>query len=142
SAGRRRAEILGAAETLLDPQTLMLAVALGLAALVLGAIAAVMLARAAEDRDISGRVRGVARPSDRGGQVPEAATAAVSLLAAPFQRLGESLRASSFMSEKDIAQLERVVAALGIDPRRAVPTFVGVKAVSLVVVPLGAYLYA
>jgi tight adherence protein C len=133
---------LGAPETLLDPQTLMLAAALGLAALVLGAIAAVMLARAAEDRDIAGRLRGAVRPADRGMQPSATANAAVGLLVAPFQRLGESLRASSFMSEKDISELERAVAALGIDPRRAVPTFVGVKAVSLVVVPLGAYLYA
>mgnify|MGYP001084416462 CR=1 FL=1 len=133
---------MGGAETLLDPQTLVLAIAAGLAALSLGGLAAVMLARTAEDRDITSRVRGVVRPSDRGLQPAAAANAAINLLAAPFQKLGESLRASAFMSEKDIAELERAVAALGIDPRRAVPTFVGVKAVSLVVIPLGAYLYA
>lgn len=133
---------MGSAESLLDPQTLALAIAAGLGALALGSLAAIMLARAAEDRDITSRVRGVVRPADRGVHAAAAANAVVNLLASPFQKLGESLRASTFISEKDLAELERAVAALGIDPRRAVPTFVGVKAVALVVIPIGAYLYA
>ncbi|MCC7266359.1 MAG: hypothetical protein IT546_03350, partial [Caulobacteraceae bacterium] len=133
---------MGDAEGLLSPQPLLLAISAGLAAVSLGGLAAVMLARAAEDRDITNRVKGVVRPGDRSVQVTAAANAAVNLLAAPFQKLGESLRASAFMSEKNLSELERAVAAFGIDPRRAVPTFVGAKAVALVVIPLGAYLYA
>jgi tight adherence protein C len=127
---------------LLTPQTLMLAVAVGVAAIALGVFAAAMLARAAEDRDITSRVKGVVRPGDRGAHAAKAANAVANLLAAPFQKLGESLKASAFMSARDVSELERAVAALGIDPRRAVPTFVGLKAVALIALPVGAYFYA
>src|SRR5687767_3708067 len=116
----------------------MLAVAVGVAAIAMGVVAAAMLARAAEDRDITSRVKGVVRPGDRGAQAAKAANVAVGLLAAPFQKLGESLKASAFMSARDVSELERAVAALGIDPRRAVPTFVGLKAVALFALPIGA----
>jgi tight adherence protein C len=119
---------------------ILLAVAAGLFAAALAGVAGVMLARAAEDRDITGRVKAVARPSDRPPGLASAGLAS-GLLSAPFRALGELLRNSALIGEKDLAELERAVAATGHDPKRAVPTYIGVKAVSFLVVPLAAYAY-
>ncbi len=104
-------------------------------------LAAVLLARGAEDKDISGRVRGLVRPA---GDPPSATggSAGASAAAAPFRRLGEALRNTAIVSEKDIGDFQMAIAAAGLNPRAAVPTFIGVKAVLMVALPVLAYAYA
>lgn len=108
-------------------------------AIFLAIVAAVILARGAEDKDISGRVRGIVRPS---ADEPSATGARVSAAAAPFRRIGEALRNTAFVSEKDIGDFQMAIAAAGLNPRAAVPTFIGVKAVLMVALPVLAFAYA
>lgn len=107
-------------------------------AVCLAIIAAIVLARGAEDRDISGRVQSVLKPADAdrgdGGQ-------GLSAAAAPFRRLGEKLRNSTLVSDKDIEEFQLAIAAAGLNPRAAVPTFIGVKAVLMLGLPVVAGLY-
>lgn len=107
----------------------------------LAVLAAVLIARGAEDRDMASRVSGVVRPPTT--QLPSSAAATGTAAAvAPFRRLGELLRNTALVSEKDIGDFQLAIAAAGLNPRAAVPTFIGVKAVLMVGLPVLAYVYA
>ena len=122
-------------------ETWMLAMVAAGGALGLAVIAAALIGRSAEERDLSRRLRAVLRPVDQG--VQPAGPRGASRLVQPLRQIGEAMRkAGVLVSEKDLAELQRAVAAAGFDPRSAVPAFVGVKAVLLVVLPLLALLYA
>lgn len=121
----------------IDPTVVAILAVAG--ALVLAVVAAVVLARGAEDKDLASRVEGLLRPADAvradGGQAMTAA-------AAPFRRLGEALRNTALVSEKDIDEFQVAIAAAGLNPRAAVPTFIGVKAVLLISLPVLGFAYA
>ena len=106
----------------------------------LAIIAAILLARGAEDRDMASRVTSVVRPAAPDLSATAIATGTVA--AAPFRRLGESLRNTALVSEKDIVDFQIAIAAAGLNPRAAVPTFIGIKAVLMVSLPILAYVYA
>jgi tight adherence protein C len=101
---------------------------------------ALLVGRGAEDRDILGRVESVLRPAraDRG-----ASDATLNVAAAPFRRIGEKLRNTALVSDKDIEDFQMSIAAAGLNPRAAVSTFIGVKAVLMLGLPLiaGVYCY-
>lgn len=109
-------------------------------AVCLAIIAAILLARGAEDRDMATRVMNVVRPA--APDLTAAAVATGTVAAAPFRRLGELLRNTALVSEKDIVDFQIAIAAAGLNPRAAVPTFIGVKAVLMVALPICAYIYA
>lgn len=104
-----------------------------IAAVGLAITAAIVLAKSAEERDMQSRMRGVLRPPGTPGA--EDATAA-GVAAAPFRRLGEALRDTALVSPKDLEDFRIAVAGAGFNPRAAVPTFIGVKAVLLIALPL------
>jgi tight adherence protein C len=125
----------------LSVNNLVLVVLVGSAALLLAVVAALVIGRAAEERDLTGRLRAVTNPSVqaidgklRGGKL--------SSIGDPFRRLGEVLRNGAIVSEKDIDDFRRQIAAAGFNPRVAVPTFIGVKAVLLVAAPLAGFVFA
>ncbi|WP_191058673.1 type II secretion system F family protein [Geminicoccus harenae] len=113
------------------------AVAAGLAALSLSVVVAVVLAHLAEEGDLIRRIRAVMHPSKE--QLPGDTSLALSV-AGMFARLGEALRGSALMSAQDLAQLERAVATAGFDPRRAASTFIGIKVVVMLGLPVLGYL--
>lgn len=102
-------------------------------------IAAILIGRGAEDRDLANRVQGVLRPN-----APDVTAVSVGAraAAAPFRRLGELLRNTTLVSEKDIGDFQIAIAAAGFNPRAAVPTFIGIKAVMMIGLPICAFLYA
>ncbi len=108
-------------------------------AVCLAIIAAIVLARSAEDRDIAGRVQNVLRPTQDSGS--PGADRGMNAAAAPFRRIGEKLRNSTLVSEKDLEDFQIAIASAGLNPRVAVPTFIGVKAVLMLGMPLVAGLY-
>ncbi|MGK7862847.1 type II secretion system F family protein [Falsiroseomonas sp. E2-1-a4] len=122
------------------PETLLMFAAVG-GAVCLALIAALLLAHAAEDRDMSVHLRSVVAAAQ-----PKAAERRPTSLGArtlgPVLWLGEVLRNSAFVSEKDAAGFQRSVAAAGLDPRAAVPALIGAKAVLVVLLPAGAVTYA
>ncbi|MDI3307783.1 MAG: type II secretion system F family protein [Acetobacteraceae bacterium] len=121
-------------------QTLLLAAGATGGAIGLAVLAAALLARGAEERDLASRMRVVVRPLERAateGSRPGLGAAVM----APILKLGEKLRDSAFISEKDVREFQQAVAAAGLDARRAVPAFIGVKAVLLVLLPLAAFAY-
>jgi tight adherence protein C len=101
-------------------------------------IAAILLARGAEDRDIAGRVQNVLRPAQT-DRVESDLT--LNAAAAPFRRIGEKLRSTTLVSDKDIEDFQMSIAAAGLNPRAAVSTFIGVKAVLMLGLPLFAGIY-
>lgn len=123
-------------------ETPMIAVAIlaGLGALVLALVATIMLASAAEERDIASQMRRLVNPTDRTSN--KSVSGDSSMLFAPFRRIGEALRNTALINEKDISGFERAVAAAGYDPRRATPIFIGVKATVILLFPILAYGYA
>jgi tight adherence protein C len=110
-------------------------------AVTLAVIASMLLARSAEERDIGSRVRIVLMPSAKLAVEPRVASRAAALVQ-PFRQLGERLRGAAVVSEKDIADFQRQLVAAGFNPRVAVPTFIGIKAVLLVGLPMLGLLYA
>jgi len=125
-------------ELSLDTPTLLLAGIAALGAAGLAAAAAVLLARGAEDRDLQGRLREVLRAAPVRGPGAHAPAEWGGRLMSPLVRLGEFLRDSAIVPERDMAEFRRVMTAAGLDPRRGVPVFIGAKAVLLLVLPLGA----
>jgi tight adherence protein C len=119
------------------PATLLLAVGAAGAAIGLAIMAAALLALAAEDRDLGRRIRAVVRPAERGG-LGDGRGVLANGLTQPFRRLGEMLRSSAIISGKEIAVLQNTLRAAGLDPRRAVPVFLGIKTVLLGALPLAA----
>jgi tight adherence protein C len=101
--------------------------------------AAIVLARGAEDKDMANRVVGVLRPAAPETSISAGATGAA---VAPFRRLGEILRNTTLVSDKDVADFQIAIAAAGFNPRAAVPTFIGVKAVLMIGLPICALIYA
>lgn len=122
----------------LDPRTLVLAGAAALVAVGLAVLAAALLARAAEERDVARRMRAVLRPSYARSPRPAGAPLGATLLG-PLLRLGELARRSAIVSEADIAGFRKALGAAGLDGARAVHLFVGAKAALLVLLPLGAF---
>ncbi|MBW6396811.1 type II secretion system F family protein [Roseomonas sp. HJA6] len=117
----------------------MIPILAAMGAVVMAIAAAVLLARGAEDRDLASRVQGVLRPA-----APDISVAGsgVRAAAAPFRHLGEKLRNTALVSDKDIADFQIAIAAAGLNPRAAVPTFIGIKAVLMVGLPICAFFYA
>jgi tight adherence protein C len=105
----------------------------------LAIFAAILLARSAEDKDMSGRVQSVVRPAQPG---EERAGSSLNVAVAPFRRIGEVLRNTTLVSDKDIEDFQMAIAAAGLNPRAAVPTFIGVKAVLLLGLPVLALIFA
>ena len=118
---------------------LLIAIAAAVGAIGLAALAAALLAHLAEERDVTRRLHGVVRPMERAGRGPEARPAGLALLA-PLLRLGEALRAGALISASEAAELQRAVAAAGLNPAHAVPVLLGSKAMLLVLLPLLALL--
>jgi tight adherence protein C len=115
--------------------TLLLAAGVAGAAVGLAVLAAALLAHLAEERDLGRRLREVVRPAERGGAAPGTRRLASGMLR-PFLRLGEFLRDSAIISGKEVAGFQRAMTAAGLDARRAVPVFLGAKAVLLVGLPV------
>ena len=114
--------------------SVLLAAVAVMGAVLLATMAAVLLGRAAEDRDMGTRMRTVIRPSERS----ESRGAGASLgrgLQEPLRRLGEMLRDSAIVSEREISEFQRALAAAGLNPQRAVPVFLGTKALAIVLLP-------
>jgi tight adherence protein C len=118
--------------------TLLLAVGAAGGAICLAIFAAALLAQGAEDRDLSGRLKAVIRPADH-ATTAGTRRAVGALLLRPVLRLGEILRDSTLVSAQETGEFQRMMSAAGLDPRRAVPIFIGVKAVLLVAMPLAAF---
>ena len=119
----------------LDAATIALAGAAAMGAVGVAVAAAVLLARAAETRDLGARIADVLR-----GAAPRARSAPGmalgSSLMRPLIRVGELMRDSALISRKDLAGFQRVMTAAGLNPARAVPVFLGAKALLLLVLPL------
>ncbi|MGG5807659.1 type II secretion system F family protein [Falsiroseomonas sp. CW058] len=108
----------------------------GAMALALAVLAAAMLGRAAEERDLARRLRAVLRPAERRtGAEPGIGAAALR----PVAALGEALRARAVVSERETQEFGRALAASGFDPKRAVPAFIGLKALLLLAGPACAF---
>lgn len=122
----------------LGVDTGILAILAVAAAIILAVSAAVLLARGAEDKDLSVRVQGILRPEVVQEQVVRRRGSAA---AAPFRKLGEIVRDRALVSPKDLEEIQMAAAAAGLNPRAAVPTFLGIKAVLLVALPLTGFLY-
>lgn len=109
-------------------------------ALLLAVIAALVIGRGAEERDIAGRVKTVVNPGVRVADGTQDAGPAD--FGKPFRQLGELLRNAAIVSDKDISDFQRQMVSAGFNPRAAVPTFIGIKAVLLVGMPLLAFGFA
>lgn len=119
----------------LDTATIALAGAAAMGAVGVAAAAAVLLARAAEARDLGARIADVLRGAGpRARSAPGMALG--SSLMRPLIRVGELMRDSALISQKDLAGFRRVMTAAGLNPARAVPVFLGAKALLLLVLPL------
>jgi tight adherence protein C len=125
----------------LTASTILMVGLAGGGALMLAVIAALVIGRGAEERDIAGRLRAVVNPSVRITDGPRQ-PGGLAALARPFRRLGELLRSAAIVSEKDIADFQRQIVAAGLNARAAVPTFIGVKAVLMIAAPLSGFLFA
>lgn len=118
--------------------TITLAILVVGAAIIMAISAAVVLARGAEDKDLSVRVQGILRPEVVDEQLTRRSRNAA---VAPFRRLGEILRDRALVSPKDLEEFQMAIASAGLNPRAAVPTFLGIKAVLLVALPVIGFLY-
>lgn len=123
--------------------TLILTTLIAAGAIGLAVLAAGLLGRGIEERDMSGRLRNLLNPPTRGPDTgAQKAAAGFSALALPFRRLGELLRSAAIVSDKDIAEFQRQMVSSGLNPRAAVPTFIGIKAVLFLLMPLLGFGYA
>jgi tight adherence protein C len=118
--------------------TLLLAAGAAGGAICLAIFAAALLAHGAEERDLSGRLKAVIRPADHAAAA-RSRRGVGALLLRPVLRLGEILRDSTLISAKEIGEFQRMMSAAGLDPRRAVPIFIGAKAVLLIALPLAGF---
>jgi tight adherence protein C len=107
--------------------------AAGLPALLLLLAGATLLLRGSlRDRRLQSRIRTLqvqAAPVQPGG----------GSLTEWLRHIGEALRRRAVFSERDLQDLERTVTAAGLNPRRAVSTFVGLKVALLFAMPPVAY---
>ena len=96
----------------------------------------VLVFGAKSERDILARMQGTpAGPTGPANAAQPRQSALVELLTG----IGERLRHRTLMSEKDILNLERSLTAAGLNPRRAVSIFLGVKAALVVVLPVAGF---
>ncbi|MFT8246984.1 type II secretion system F family protein [Roseomonas sp. BN140053] len=114
----------------------LLTIAAALGAVGLAVAAATLIARVAEERDLARRIRAaVPSAAAAGGDQPPARKRISPWL--PLWQLGEWLHGSALVSEKELKEFQRAVAAAGMNADRAVPLFLGAKAVLIVLAPLG-----
>ena len=99
-------------------------------AVALALAAASLLGQVAEDRDLALRLRSVLAP-ETALQRSRSRTS----LWAPIRLVGEKLRDSALLSEKELKEFQRALTAAGLDAAQAVPIFLGTKALLLVVAP-------
>ena len=120
----------------MDASALMVA---AICVLILAA-AFVLLFGAKSERDILARMQGAAHGPEPDANTRQApgSNALLNLLT----KIGERLRHGALMSEKDILELERSIIAAGLNPRRAVSIFLGVKAALVVLLPPVGYVAA
>jgi tight adherence protein C len=120
----------------MDASALMVA---AICVLILAA-AFVLLFGAKSERDILARMQGAAHGPEPDANTRQApgSNALLNLLT----KIGERLRHGALMSEKDILDLERSITAAGLNPRRAVSIFLGVKAALVVLLPPVGYVAA
>jgi tight adherence protein C len=119
----------------MQPAILLLAVGAAGGAIGLAVLAGALLAQGAEERDLATRLRLLLRPAAPAGG--EKRVKARGLLR-PVVRLGETLRDSALISAKEVARFQRAITAAGLDPRHAVPLFIGAKALLLLTLPAAA----
>lgn len=118
--------------------TRILALASVAGAVGLSIAVAIMLARAAEERDLAARMRMVMFPAKN----PVRPTGALARhTAGLFARLGDRVRKSSLFSGHDLAEVERAVEAAGFNPRGAASVFIGIKVVAVLLLPFLGYAY-
>jgi len=115
----------------LDAQALIVA---AICVLILAAAFTLMFG-ARSERDILARMQGATTGGPVVAPGGEAAQARPSAVLGFLSGIGERLRRGALMSEKDILNLERSLTAAGLNPRRAVSMFLGVKAALVVVLP-------
>jgi tight adherence protein C len=116
----------------IDPTALVVA---GICLLILAAAFLVMFG-AKSERDIVARMHNQpvgAAAQGSGAGSPQAGSGA---LVGFLTSLGERLRHRALLSEKDLLNLERSIAAAGFNPRRAVSIFLGLKAALVVTLPV------
>jgi tight adherence protein C len=115
---------------------LVLGLVAALVAVGLAASVGVLLAQAAEDRDVAHRIATVMHPERSRHFAPRAlATGATNLLA----RIGDRLRRTALFAERDLVGLEQAIAAAGLDPRRTASVFITIKVMALLILPTLAY---
>ena len=88
---------------------------------------------------LAAKVRSVLRqeePPRRGGQN------LALLIMGGLRRLGEKLRETAFFSRSDIAELERTVAACGLDTSSTASAVIGAKLLLFVIIPAGVYAFS
>ncbi|WP_137127784.1 type II secretion system F family protein [Roseomonas sp. HF4] len=110
-------------------------------AVAMAVAAAVVLARGAEDKDLATRVQSVVRPDLEKGRL-RGARGLSSAASAPFHWIGETLRNTALVSDKDIQEFRMITGAAGFNPNVAVSTLIGAKVVLLVVFPLVAFIFS
>ncbi|WP_424136024.1 type II secretion system F family protein [Roseomonas chloroacetimidivorans] len=121
-------------------QTWLLAITAGIGAVGLAAAAAALLAHAAEERDLSIRIRtSLSSASDRTDQPRTRTRRSVW---APIRLVGEKLRDSALLSEKELKEFQRALTAAGLDAGQAVPVFLGVKALLFILAPAAGFMFA
>ena len=119
-------------------------------ALIVGAICLMILAAAflvvfgaKSERDILARMQDA--PASPAAESANASRGGQGALLRILTSIGERLRHRALLSEKDLLNLERSVAAAGFNPRRSIPIFLGLKAALVVTLPVlgfvGAMLY-
>ncbi|MBP0445284.1 type II secretion system F family protein [Roseomonas sp. SSH11] len=114
--------------------TWLLAGAATIGALGLAVAAAVVLAHAAENRDLSNRIRAVLPGA---AEQPRARSRGSAWR--PIRAIGEKLRDSAILSEKELKEFQRALAAAGMDATQAVPVFLGLKALLFVLAPAAGF---
>jgi tight adherence protein C len=116
------------------PHSWLIAGAAVIGAIGLAVTAAALLAHAAEERDLAARLRAVLPSADAVAARPGGSMRGS--LSLPIRSLGERLRDSALISENELKEFQRAVAAAGMNAEQAVPVFLGVKAILLVLAPL------
>lgn len=101
-------------------------------------LALVLLGAEAQQADISARIDVVIRRQVQVKRQLGMASKGADLL----QQLGEVVRGTALISQRSMADLEATVQAAGMNPNRFVTAFIGAKALMLVLVPLGMWVYA
>jgi tight adherence protein C len=111
------------------------------AAALLVAAAVVMLLREAAQRDLEARV-GVVMSAGSAGAT-STSSGGFGLITGLLRKVGEAVRRGTRLYSKEgLAELEGMIDAAGLHPKRVVPVVLGAKVVLLFLVPLAAFAYA